>query len=487
MEDTSLPAQRLVLTVTPQSAWDGDFYISLVPAPERIKPGQPGKKVGDILFVETTAADSERTSHKLLVSLGPGEKVNADAIRRAGGAVAKWLDQHEVPEVGLPTSNLRDTGIEGAVSAFCEGLLLGAFRFERHKTKIEEQVITAVHLLAEGDDAGLKEVVAHTSAIAAGVNLAREWSHEPPNVINPVTLAARASDLAAENGMQCTILGENELIEIGAGAILSVGLGSKTPSQMIVLEYAGDGPGLGTPPVILVGKALTFDTGGYSLKSTTGIVGMKYDKCGGMTVLGVMQAAAALKLSVPLVGILGAAENMISSDAYRPNDIITTLSGKTVEIISTDAEGRMVLSDALTYAHTHYQPRVIIDLATLTGGVVVALGNVRAGLMTNDESLGEALMAAGERTHERLWRLPLDEDYFELIKGDDSDLKNSSGKRQAHSIVGGIFLKQFVPDEVPWAHIDMAGLATVEEDMPYNPKGATGFGVRLLMDYLKRI
>jgi len=211
---------------------------------------------------------------------------------------------------------------------------------------------------------------------------------------------------------------------------------------------------------------------------------MKYDKSGGAAVLGIMQAVASTRPTMPVVGIVAAAENMISAEAYRPNDIIRALSGKTIEIISTDAEGRLVLADALTYAHTQFQPRAIIDLATLTGGIVVALGNVRAGLMSNNEQLAEALMTAGARTHERLWRMPLDDDYFELIKGDDSDIKNSSGKRQAHPIVGGIFLKQFVPDDIPWAHLDIAGPATTETDLPYCPKGATGVGVRLVLEYL---
>jgi leucyl aminopeptidase len=318
----------------------------------------------------------------------------------------------------------------------------------------------------------------------AGVNLTRAWSHEPPNIINPETLARRAESLATQTGLGCTIFAEKELSDMGAGAILSVGLGSKTPSHMIVLTHPGHGPGADAAPIVVVGKAITFDTGGYSLKTKTGIVGMKYDKCGGMAVLGIMQAVAALNIPIPVVGIIAAAENMISKEAYRPNDIIRTMSGKTIEIISTDAEGRMVLSDALTYAHTHLKPRAIIDLATLTGGVVVAIGKIRAGLMSNNEALAEALLTAGERTHERLWRLPLDEDYFELIKGGDSDIKNSAGIPQASPVVGGMFLKQFVPDDVPWAHIDIAGTATRDKTSEH-PKQATGFGVRLVIEYLQ--
>jgi leucyl aminopeptidase len=322
--------------------------------------------------------------------------------------------------------------------------------------------------------------------LAAGVNLAKEWSHEPPNVINPISLAERVQSLAVETGLKCTVFGHDVLTQMGAGAILSVGLGSKTPSQMIVLEHAGSGENDDTSPVVIIGKAITFDTGGYSLKSPQGIVGMKFDKCGGMAVLGIMKAAAALNISTPVIGIVAAAENMISSDAYRPNDIITSLSGKTIEIISTDAEGRLVLADALTYASKELRPRAIIDLATLTGGVITALGKVRAGLMSSDDQLAEALAAAGEKTGERLWRLPLDDEYFNLIEGSDSDLKNSAGKPLASSIVGGMFLKQFVLKDIPWAHIDIAGVATVENGSGRG-QSATGFGVRLLVDYLESL
>ena len=205
-----------------------------------------------------------------------------------------------------------------------------------------------------------------------------------------------------------------------------------------------------------------------------------------MTVIASLVAAARLGLKKPLVGIIAAAENMISGGAYRPNDIVKAMNGKTVEVISADAEGRLVLCDALGYAQKEYQPRAIIDLATLTGGVVIALGSIRAGIMANNDLLAETLAASGEKTYERLWRLPLDDEYLILTKGDDSDMKNI-GARKATAIIGGISLKQFVSDDIPWAHIDIAGVADADKDLPYCPKGATGFGVRLLMDYLRTL
>jgi leucyl aminopeptidase len=392
---------------------------------------------------------------KLLVSLGSRDKLSSERVRRAGRVAARWLTEAGKPAAGVQVSFLEQIGVAGAVNAFCEGLLLGAFRFDRHKSVEAIGEPTTVHILADDNLKHVEQVVARSSGIVAGANLARELAHEPPNIINPLTLAEGAQQLASEKGLKCSVLGEKELTEMGANAILSVGLGSKTPSQMIILEYPGAGEKIGTAPVVIAGKAITFDTGGYSLKDTTGIVGMKYDKCGGAAVLGIMGAVADLELETPVVGMVAAAENMISPDAYRPNDIIKTLSGKTVEII-----------------------------ATLTGGIVVALGSVRAGLFSNDDTLAEALMTAGERTGEKVWRMPLDDEYFELIRGDDSDFKNSSGKRKAHPIVGGIFLKQFVSDAVPWAHLDIAGVDNVTTELPYAPIGATGFGVRLLVDYL---
>ena len=465
MDEIQLPP-RLELIVPPQSSWTGNFHL---------KP-ETSQIFGDLLLQEANA------NKTLSISLGSEEELSAAAFRNAGLKVAKWLTQHDTPDIGLLVSDFDTSTVEDALEAFCQGLLLGSFRFDRHKSEADSTDPVKVHVLTDGNDAAVKDKLDRVSAIISGVNLAREWSHEPPNIINPITLAKRARELAAKTGLTCTVFGEKELTEMGAVAMLSVGLGSKTPSQMIILEYKGaQGE---TPPVVIVGKAITFDTGGYSLKDKAGIVGMKFDKCGGMDVIGIMQAVAELELPIPVIGIVAAAENMISQDAYRPNDIITSLSGKTIEIISTDAEGRMVLADALSYAAKKYKPRAIIDLATLTGGVRTALGSVRAGLMSNDDQLANQLFEAGERTNERLWRLPLDDEYFELIQGMDSDLKNSAGVPYASPIVGGMFLKQFVPDEIPWAHIDIAGTATVEKSKGI--RMATGFGVRLVVDFLTK-
>ena len=473
MNSLQIP-DRLILKVIPPTAWDGVLQLSPESTIETSPSLQLGKQIGEV-FIDTD---------KLRISMGPTDTLKSGNLRKAGEAAGSWLVRHQVEKVALFPGSFASLGIEAGLEAFCEGLLLGAFQFNIHKSDNPLVPPVEVHVLIEENDTVTQEKIWRVCALAKGVNLARQWSHEPPNVINPVTLAQRAQTLATEAGLKCAVFGERELAEMGAGAIQAVGLGSKTPSQMIVLDYPGPKPV--EPPVVVVGKAITFDTGGYSLKNTQGMLGMKFDKCGGMAVLGILQAVAALKLPMRVIGIVAAAENMISSEAYRPNDIVTSLSGKTIEIVSTDAEGRMVLCDALTYASTALSPRAIIDLATLTGGVVTALGKVRAGLMSTDDELATALAEAGERSGERLWRFPLDQEYFELIKGSDSDLRNSAGKPIASSIVGGTFLKQFVLNEVPWAHIDIAGVATVEKG-PSGGQEATGFGVRLIVEYLKHL
>lgn len=480
MKNLQIPP-RLILKTAKKSDWNGKLSIRPTVAQSQPAPTLPGPKIGDLLL--EASPNENRT---LWVSLGQADKLNSNTARKAGEACGKWLVEHQAQDVGLEANLIESLDIEFSLDAFCEGLLYGAFQFTLYKSKSITTKPVQVHIVDDSESPHTADQLKRISATMKGVNLAREWSHEPANVINPQTLADRAKALANHTGLKCTVLGKNVLEKLGAGAILSVGLGSKTPSQIIVLEHPGTGKSKDSAPVVIAGKAITFDTGGYSLKDKTGIVGMKFDKCGGMAVFGIMQAVAELDLDIPVIGVIAAAENMISSEAYRPNDIITSLSGKTIEIISTDAEGRMVLADALTYAGRQFKPRALIDLATLTGGSVIALGKVRAALMSNNDALGDALFMAGERSGERLWQLPLDAEYFELIRGHDSDLKNSAGVNQAATIVGGMFLNEFVPEGIPWAHIDIASVA-IKNAKNNTKKDATGFGVRLLLDYLSEI
>lgn len=468
-----------MLTLTLRVAADPKaLTVTPTLAPETVTLETAGKDNGEI-----------RVLHgKAVLSLGLQKRLNAESIRRAGGALAKWLARNEISEASLELAPLFGLGMppSGAFHALIEGLLLGSFKFNTFKSDRKDPLTNLGLLLDEKNgpaQADLQTWLEQTTIICEATNLAREWSHEPANIVNPQVLVERAQKIAAETGLKCTILDDQQLEAMGAGAIVAVGKASTTPSRLIILEHAGTKD---EPPIALVGKAITFDTGGYSLKPVDSITTMKYDKSGGIAVMATMMAAARLKLQTPVVGVIAAAENMIAGNAYRPDDILTALNGKTIEILSTDAEGRLVLADALTYTERTYHPRAIIDIATLTGGVIIALGSVRAAVMASNDQLARSLIEAGDRTHERLWQLPLDDEYFELIKGDDSDLKNSGG-RKASSITAGLFLKQFVTEATPWAHLDIAGVMMAEKDLPYCPKGGMGFGVRLFIDYLREL
>ncbi len=418
---------------------------------------------------------------KLILNAGEQDKLSTDKWRKLGGILAKFLRSHNIQKLFLPEEIIKLLE-DNDFSAFFEGIFLGNYSFEYFK---KESPVEKINLMVACDENTLKYEILKIQKICSIVNYARELGQLPGNVINPPALAEICIGLAEKYNLKVKILEEKELEKIGAEAILSVGKGSSTQPRMIVLEYIAEKP-KSEKPIVLVGKAITFDTGGYSLKSVDGIKGMKFDKMGGVTVLATILAASILEIPQNVVGIICAAENMISHEAYRPDDIIKTLSGKTVEILSTDAEGRLVLADGLTYAQRNFQPHCIIDFATLTGGIVTALGKIRAGLFSNNPELSDKLFKSGESTFERLWPMPLDEDYFEFIKGDDADLKNSGG-REGHPIMGGIFLKQFIETDVPWAHIDIAGAAISTKAENYQPKGANGFGIRLMLDYLNKV
>lgn len=419
------------------------------------------KKPGDMAVCE---ADGQAN-----VSIYAGDEKAHDRWRKTGGRIAAWMKSH------CPKSASVDPG-PADKRELLVGLFLGAYEFSKYKEAPKEAPGPLSVVMDKSDFDEVK-------IICDAQNMAREWAHEPASVINPWTLSERAESFAQVYGLKCTILDDEQLRKMGAGAITAVGQGSKTPSRMIILEYSGIKD---EKPVVLVGKAITFDSGGLSLKTTTGMPDMKYDKCGAMAVFGILRAAAQLKLAVPVTGVICAAENMPSDKAYRPDDILHSLSGKTIEIKSTDAEGRLVLADGLTYAQQNLDPRCIIDYATLTGACVVAFGHTRAGCMCTDDEMFSGLFAAGEKTQERIWRLPSDEDYLERLKSSEADIKNSGG-REGGVCTAGMFLKSFVNDGMPWAHMDIAGTAYNNDGSAYFVPGATGFGVRLTIDWLKSL
>jgi leucyl aminopeptidase len=436
------------------------------------------KKTGSVSVISAGSGTA-----RYIVSLGEKKKANVDSFRKAGAAFARWSSSHAAKEYGFDLDQASIASQACAADAVLEGLCLGGFDFARYKTKdTTEKFVITIHV----HSAKVKDIdsaINTASIIGSSVDLARDWIHEPANTINPQTLEDRVKTVAKEFGLSVKVVQYDELVTMGAGGLTAVGKGSKDKPRLLLVEYKGAGS---EAPVALVGKAITFDTGGYSLKPSDFIVGMKYDKAGGVSVLATIIAAARLKLKTNVVAVIPTAENMISSEAYRPDDILKMLSGLTVEIVSTDAEGRLILADALTYTQNTYKPRAIIDIATLTGGVKVALGTLRAGLLTNSDELASTLVNAGETTGELLWRLPMDDDYLDIIKSDDADMKNS-GPREAQTIVGAIFLKQFVSDDVPWAHLDIAATGEAESEKPWCGKGPNGFGVRLMLETVKRL
>jgi leucyl aminopeptidase len=313
---------------------------------------------------------------------------------------------------------------------------------------------------------------------------ARNLISHPGNTATPAYLAKIAQKLAGKGKLTCKVLGVKEMKKLGMGALLGVGQGSAQPPAFIILEYKGGKKN--QAPIALVGKGVTFDTGGISLKPGGGMDEMKYDMSGGATVIGTLQAAASLKLPVNVVGLIPTAENMPGSRAIKPGDILPSLSGKTIEVLNTDAEGRLILADALAYADK-LKPKAVIDLATLTGACVVALGHQAAAVVGTDPKLIEKLKSSGDKTGERVWELPLYEEFDNAVKSDIADLKNiSSPGVGAGTITAAAFLKVFVGDN-SWAHLDIAGVAWSKEEKPYIPRGAAGFGVRLLIDYLKNL
>lgn len=422
-----------------------------------------------------------------LVGLGEEEPAKAGDVRTAAAITMEWTARHRAQRIAVAITAL--TGLVGsdAAASWVEGAALSTFRFQEHRTQLGDDPKPPVSVLILATSAGMtrkaREAADAALVLAECANLARSLGHEPPNVLNPVTLARRVQAISKRHRLRVRVIDERQMRAKKMGAVLAVGCGSAVPPRIIVMEHRP--AGARGKPVVLVGKAITHDTGGYSIKPTASMVEMKYDKCGGMAVIGALVAAARLKIRRHVIGVIGAADNAISGAAYRPSDIIRAGNGKTIEVLDTDAEGRLVLADCLHYAETTYNPAVMIDLATLTGACSVALGDACAGLLTPSDGLAEALLSAGERTGERLWRLPLWPVYREQIAGVDADLKNVGG-RLAGTITAAMFLKEFVTEKTPWAHLDIAGVANSSKALPTCPIGATGFGVRLLVDYLRR-
>jgi leucyl aminopeptidase len=425
------------------------------------------------------------------VGLGKQEKINTESIRQAGAALARACRKHRLNKIAIVVAAVDGISVNQAAEAVVIGFLLASFDFTEFKgtgqakgDDSEPRSAVTVTLLSE-DSAAAKQGLHRGQIIADGQNFARTIASRPGNVINPPALAKVAQQMAKEVGLACRVLDEKQMQKLGMGGILAVGSASATPPRMIIFEHKIGAGKKQKPPLMVVGKAITFDTGGVSIKPADKMGRMVYDKCGAMTVLGLMYILAKLNVGTPVVGIMSSAENTLGGTAYRPGDILKLYNGVTVEVTNTDAEGRLVLADALAWGIETYKPSAVIDLATLTGGVIVALGSTMAGVMGNSDELVADLQAASEKTCEKFWRLPLNDDHRNYIKSDHADIVNSGG-REGSPLQGAAFLSFFVPrdDSVPWAHFDIAGVADTEKVLPCYGKGATGWGVRTLLEWI---
>ena len=418
----------------------------------------------------------------LLVGLGKREEIERTAIRRAAAIAAKRARSLGISRAAfhLPAESLGGSTVPVAVQAIAEGLAQGVWLYAEMKRRDEDSrkpQLERVDILVTSDGKEVQEAHRVGAAVGAGQTFARNIQVLPGNVCTPTYLANEARSLAQRHGFGATILDKAAITQEKMGALLSVAQGSAEEPRFIALEYKGSQGA----PVVLVGKGVTFDTGGISIKPAQNMEDMKYDMSGAAAVLGTFEALGRLKPKVHVVGLIPSTENMPSGTAVKPGDVVTSHLGKTIEVINTDAEGRLILCDALSYAR-RYQPAAVIDIATLTGAIVVALGHSAAGVMGSDDKLVEEVRAAGERAGERVWPLPLWEDYRDLMKSDIADVKNSGG-RPAGSISAGWFLREFV-DGFPWAHLDIAGTAYSDREDPTRVKGPTGMGVRLFAEFV---
>ena len=442
-----------------------------------IEEGGCRGKEGEFTLIHTLG---KLPSPRVVVAgLGKPEAFSPDKVRALAANAARYLRRARCATAATITHGAGIAGLdpEACAQAIAEGTLLGLYTFRRHKKPPEDEVELQELVLVEFDESRvetLRSGVQRGVALAEAANFARDLANEPSNVLTPTEMAERARAWAAETGLECEVFDRAWAEERGMGAFLGVAQGSRQPPRFIVLRYRGGG----ATHLALVGKGITFDTGGISIKPAAGMEEMKSDMSGGAAVIGAMGAIARLKPAIDVTAVVPATENMPGGAAVKPGDVLRAMNGKTIEVINTDAEGRLILADGLAYAHEQ-SPTAIVDVATLTGAISIALGNVAMGAMTNHDALYARVARAAEAAGEKVWQLPMYDEYKEQIKSDVADMKNTGG-RGAGSITAALFLKEFV-EETPWVHLDMAGVDFYEKEKGVLVKGASGIPVRTLV------
>jgi leucyl aminopeptidase len=472
-QNVSLPGP----TAAVDSALDG-LISSLV------TDGEFKGSAGELVTLHTMGR--LRARRVIVVGLGIADHVTVQTLQRASATAARHLQSTGAQQIALALQwSSTDISTAQSIQALVEGALLGLYTFRKYQHSEEaSKGVSQLQVHAEGlNREELEQAIHRGRVITEATNFARDLINEPPNVLTPSELAQRASTMAKQVGLECEVFDKPRIEALQMGGLLGVSKGSAEPPHFIILRYRG-APERKDKGLALVGKGITFDTGGISIKPAEHMDEMKGDMGGAAAVLGAMQAIAVLKPHINVTGLVPTCENMPSGTAYRPGDILRIMNGKTIEIVNTDAEGRLILADALSYASQEgLSP--IIDLATLTGGIVVALGYTMTGLFCNDEHLTQEIIAAGRAAGEKFWPMPLDEEYSEQIKSDIADIKQTGG-RPASSATAAKILEHFIGD-AQWAHLDIAGTSYVDSKKPYQEKGATGVGVRTLTELAQRM
>ncbi len=441
-------------------------------------------EAGETALIRFKANGKVKAKSLLLVGAGDRTDYNAASVAAVAGGAARFLRKRNVKSFALAPRSEEKT-LEVAKCA-AQGVVTSQFDIDKYRKDKNKQEITNFVLFVEGaKPADLKNGLSQGEIIGDSMNFTRDLANEPPNILTPTEMANRAKAMAKQTGLKFEVLDEAKMKRLGMGSLLSVSHGSEQPAKMIILRYEPKkNTGRKGELLAYVGKGITFDTGGISLKQGEGMEAMKYDMSGGATVLGTMRAIGLLQPSIPVLGIVAAVENMPDGRASRPSDVVTAMNGKTIEILNTDAEGRLVLADAVAYAEKQGATK-IIDMATLTGAVVIALGGLNTGIMGNDQELIDEIIETGKEVGEDFWQLPISKEYSKGIKSDIADIKNMGPRGKAGTIMGAVFIQEFI-DKAKWAHLDIAGTAWNDDGKPHQSKGPTAVAVRTLVKLVEK-